>query len=74
MTSTALRVEELEKRVDQHWDELITILDEKIAGKAVSALGISRDTMKESAEFVARRLREVGVDAHIEQALLPDGQ
>ena len=65
--------DELRSRVDQDWQRVVDVLSRKIALGCVSALGITADHMKHSAEFVAEVLREEGVDARVVQSRNPDG-
>lgn len=68
-------LKEISEKVDAGWDGFVSILEKKIALKAVSAEGISSPTMKASAEFVAQCLRDAGIDnARVEQAVQEDGQ
>lgn len=66
-------VEQLKARVDEEWQAVLDMLSEKIAIGSVSAKGITAEHMRRSAEFVASMMREVGVDAHVEQSTNPDG-
>ncbi|MBT1176691.1 dipeptidase [Bifidobacterium callimiconis] len=65
--------DELRSRVEQDWQRVVDVLSKKIALGSVSALGITADHMKRSAEFVAEVLREEGVDARVVQSRNPDG-
>ena len=70
---TQERVNELRGRVEREWDGIVNLLGEKIALQSVSAKGITAEHMKRSAEYVAARMREVGVDAKVAQSVNPDG-
>ncbi len=64
----------IENALNTRWDWVQESLSKKIALRAVSSEGISGDHMRASAEFVAQCLKDVGVDASVVQAKLPDGK
>lgn len=68
-----LAVDAVRERVESAWDEVVHVLNEKIALGAISAKGIADEHMRRSAEYVAGVLREVGVEARVEQSTNPDG-
>lgn len=68
-----LPLETIQERVNACFDETLTILNKKIATAAVSAQGISADHMKASADFVAKILQEVGIEASVIQSVNTDG-
>ena len=68
-----LSVDEIRARVESDWDRIVDVLSQKIALGSVSALGITADHMKASAEFVAEEMREQGIDARVVQSHNPDG-
>ena len=68
-----LAVEDVRERVQSAWDDVVSVLNKKISLAAVSAKGIAGDHMLKSAQYVAGVLREVGVDARVEQSKNPDG-
>lgn len=68
-----LAVDAVRERVESAWDEVVHVLNEKIALGAISAKGIAAEHMRRSAEYVAGVLREVGVEARVEQSTNPDG-
>lgn len=69
----SLEVADVRSRVQNAWEDVISVLNKKISLGAVSAKGITGDHMRASAEYVAEVLREVGVDARVEQSQNPDG-
>lgn len=71
--TTNLTAENISERVGKHWDAVVELLKKKIALKSVSALGITADHMRKSAEFVAEQLQELGVEARVVQSTNPDG-
>lgn len=68
-----LSVETVRSRVSDAFDDVVRVLNEKIALGAVSAKGIAAEHMRVSADYVASVLRQVGIDAHVEQSTNPDG-
>ena len=68
-----LAVEDVRERVKNVFDDVLCVLNKKISLGAVSAKGITGEHMRVSAEYVAKVLREVGVDARVEQSKNPDG-
>ncbi len=64
---------QIRERVEQDWQRIVNVLSQKIALGSVSAKGITGEHMKKSAEFVAEQMREVGIDARVEQSTNPDG-
>ncbi|MCI1219880.1 MAG: dipeptidase [Bifidobacterium sp.] len=70
---TALHIDEVRSRADADFPRVVDVLSRKIALKSVSAQGITGEHMRRSAEFVARELHKVGVDAHVVQSSNPDG-
>lgn len=68
-----LDVDDVRSRVQNAWEDVISVLNKKISLGAVSAKGITGDHMRASAEYVAEVLREVGVDARVEQSQNSDG-
>ena len=68
-----LAVEDMRSRVQNAWNDVVCVLNKKISLGAVSAKGITGDHMRASAEYVAEVLREVGVNARVEQSQNPDG-
>ncbi|MCI1983721.1 MAG: dipeptidase [Bifidobacteriaceae bacterium] len=71
--TTEFTLSQIRDRVDEQWDHAVDLLKQKIALKSVSALGITADHMKESAEFVANELAALGVDTRVVQSTNPDG-
>lgn len=69
----AVSSEMIRAHVQSDWDAIVGLLNDKIALQSVSAKGITADHMKRSAEFVAERMREAGVDAKVVQASNADG-
>lgn len=65
--------DEIRARVQDEWNDIITMLDEKIALQSISANGIASEHMRRSADFVADIMQSVGVDAHVVQAMNADG-
>ncbi len=70
---TTVTVEQIRSRVEEDWNRIVDLLKNKIALKSVSAEGITSETMRHSAEFVAEEMRKVGVDARVVQAHNADG-
>ena len=70
---TGLVVEDVRARVQNAWDDVVSVLNKKISLAAVSAKGIAGEHMQKSAQYVAGVLREVGIDARVEQSTNPDG-
>lgn len=68
-----LAVEDVRERVQDAWNDVVSVLNKKISLAAVSAKGIAGEHMQKSAQYVAGVLREVGVDARVEQSKNPDG-
>ena len=68
-----LAVEDVRERVQSAWDDVVSVLNKKISLAAVSAKGIAGEHMQKSAQYVAGVLREVGIDARVEQSTNPDG-
>ena len=68
-----LAVEDVRERVQSAWDDVVSVLNKKISLAAVSAKGIAGEHMEKSAQYVAGVLREVGIDARVEQSTNPDG-
>lgn len=66
-------VDQIAQRLDTQWEKVVNLLKEKIALKSVSALGITADHMKRSAEFVANELAQFGVETRVVQSINPDG-
>ena len=64
---------QVEERVNAQWSDVVALLKKKIALKSVSALGITAEHMKNSAQFVADELTELGVSARVVQSTNPDG-
>lgn len=60
-------------RVDADWDDILAVLDRRIELKPISAQGITGEHMRASAEYVAKLLQGVGVDARVAQSHNPDG-
>lgn len=69
----ALSAEEIRSRVEEQWPQVFDMLARKVALRSVSAEGITGPQMRASADFVAQRMREVGVDAQVVQSTNPDG-
>ena len=57
--------EELRTRVAEGFTDVIAMLERKIALRSVSSEGIDGEHMRRSAQFVADRLRDVGVEARV---------
>lgn len=68
-----LAVEDVRARVQNAWNDVVSVLNKKISLAAVSANGIAGEHMHKSAQYVAGVLREVGIDARVEQSTNPDG-
>lgn len=68
-----LAVEDVRSRVQNAWNDVVSVLNKKISLAAVSAKGIAGEHMQKSAQYVAGVLREVGIDARVEQSTNPDG-
>ena len=68
-----LAVEDVRERVQDAWNDVVSVLNKKISLAAVSAKGITGEHMQKSAQYVAGVLREVGIDARVEQSTNPDG-
>lgn len=68
-----LAVEDVRARVQNAWNDVVSVLNKKISLAAVSANGIAGEHMRKSAQYVAGVLREVGIDARVEQSTNPDG-
>ena len=68
-----LAVEDGRARVQNAWNDVVSVLNKKISLAAVSAKGIAGEHMQKSAQYVAGVLREVGIDARVEQSTNPDG-
>ena len=68
-----LAVEDVRARVQNAWNDVVSVLNKKISLAAVSANGIAGEHMRNSAQYVAGVLREVGIDARVEQSTNPDG-
>lgn len=68
-----LAVEDVRARVQDAWNDVVSVLNKKISLAAVSAKGIADEHMRKSAQYVAGVLREVGIDARVEQSTNPDG-
>ena len=68
-----LAVEDVRARVQNAWNDVVSVLNKKISLAAVSAKGIDGEHMRKSAQYVAGVLREVGIDARVEQSTNPDG-
>ncbi|RFT37620.1 dipeptidase [Bifidobacteriaceae bacterium NR015] len=68
-----LAVEDVRTRVQDAWNDVVSVLNKKISLAAVSAKGIAGEHMQKSAQYVAGVLREVGIDARVEQSTNPDG-
>ena len=68
-----LAVEDVRARVQDVWNDVVSVLNKKISLAAVSAKGIAGEHMQKSAQYVAGVLREVGIDARVEQSTNPDG-
>ncbi|RSX56154.1 peptidase [Bifidobacterium dolichotidis] len=64
----------IRENVAEHWNELVELLNQKIALKSISAQGIAGEQMKRSADFVAEQFQKLGVDAKVEQAVTEDGK
>jgi acetylornithine deacetylase/succinyl-diaminopimelate desuccinylase-like protein len=64
---------QVEERVNAQWSDVVALLKKKIALKSVSALGITAEHMKNSAQFVADELTGLGVSARVVQSTNPDG-
>ena len=58
-----ISAKEIRARVAADWQQIMDVVRQKVALRSVSAQGITGDHMKESAQYVARIMREVGVDA-----------
>lgn len=71
--TTNFTVDQIAERVEKHWDDVVEMLKRKIALKSVSALGITADHMKNSAQFVADQLQELGIEATVTQSTNEDG-
>lgn len=65
--------QEIRESVRADWDAIVGLLNDKIALQSVSARGITADHMKRSAEFVAERMTQAGIDARVVQASNADG-
>lgn len=71
----SLSLDDVRSRVNAGWDNILDLLKQKIANKAISCEGIAEPRMKEDAEFIAAALREVGIDnARVEQATQENGE
>lgn len=68
-----LAVEDVRERVQDAWNDVVSVLNKKISLAAVSAKGIAGEHMQKSAQYVAGVLCEVGIDARVEQSTNPDG-
>ena len=68
-----LAVEDVRAHVQNAWNDVVSVLNKKISLAAVSAKGIAGEHMQKSAQYVAGVLREVGIDARVEQSTNPDG-
>lgn len=68
-----LAVEDVRARVQNAWNDVVSVLNKKISLAAVSAKGIAGEHMQKSAQYVAGVLREVGIGARVEQSTNPDG-
>lgn len=68
-----ISAKEIRARVAADWQQIMDVVRQKVALRSVSAQGITGDHMKESAQYVARIMREVGVDARAVQSHNPDG-
>lgn len=67
-------LEAISEKIEGNWEGFVSALKKKISLKAVSAEGVGSPAMKASAEFVARLLKEAGIDnAHAEQTVKEDG-
>lgn len=64
---------EIRTRVESEFNEILKLLERKIALKSVSAEGIGGENMRRSAQFVADALRDAGVEASVVQAKGADG-
>lgn len=64
---------ELRESVEKDWNGTLDVLKDKIALKSVSAKGIAAEHMRKSAEFVAEKMREVGIETRVVQAQNTDG-
>jgi acetylornithine deacetylase/succinyl-diaminopimelate desuccinylase-like protein len=71
--TTEFAASQIRDRLDTEWNDVVDLLKKKIALKSVSALGITAEHMKASAEFVAQRLSALGVDTRVVQSTNPDG-
>ncbi len=68
-----LAVEDVRARGQKARNDVVSVLNKKISLAAVSAKGIAGEHMQKSAQYVAGVLREVGIDARVEQSTNPDG-
>ena len=60
-----LTADQIRARVDADWPQILGVVEDRIALRPISAHGINGEHMRKSAEYVANKLREVGVDAII---------
>ena len=58
-----LTADQIRARVDADWPQILGVVEDRIALRPISAHGINGEHMRKSAEYVATKLREVGVDA-----------
>ena len=63
-----LSADQIRARVNADWDSILDVVKDRIALRPISANGISGEHMRASAQYVADKLREVGVDAQVVQA------
>ncbi|PAU69464.1 peptidase [Bifidobacterium italicum] len=68
-----ISAQEIRARVAADWQGIMDVVRQKVALRSVSAQGITGDHMEQSAQYVARIMREVGVDARVVQSHNPDG-
>ena len=68
-----LTADQIRARVDADWPQILGVVEDRIALRPISAHGINGEHMRKSAEYVANKLREVGVDAKAVQARDKDG-
>ena len=68
-----LTADQIRARVDADWPQILGVVEDRIALRPISAHGITGEHMRKSAEYVANKLREVGVDAKAVQARDKDG-
>ena len=65
--------ESIRSRVEADWNRIVDLLSRKVALRSISADGITAEHMRQSAQFVADELSEVGIDARVVQSHNPDG-